>query len=182
MKEQTLERLEGTLPPSQTAVTRDLNLNLKRLFSEGSLGEKEFLFALLATAQTAGAGKLAAFAADELRAREVPADLIVEARESAAIMAMLNTYYRFRHMIGKDQSKLEQYREAKLRMTSLARPVLGKETFEMLAFAVSVINGCETCIVSHEKALVAAGVTVEQVHDLARIAAVVRGLGQLPAL
>jgi alkyl hydroperoxide reductase subunit D len=89
---------------------------------------------------------------------------------------MLNVYYRFRYMVGNE----EDYRAAGLRMTALARPVLGKERFEMLAFAVSVLNGCQSCIRSHEKVLRDAGVSTDKVHDLARLAAVVKGLHTLP--
>src|SRR5262249_16681690 len=92
------------------------------------------------------------------------------AAQSAALMAMLNTYYRFRHFVGSP----EEYRAAGLRMTALARPVLGRERFEMLAFAVSVVNGCESCVRSHEKVLRDSGVSAEKVHDLARLAAVLK--------
>ena len=44
-------------------------------------------------------------------------------------------------------------------MTALARPLIGKERFEMLSFAVSVLNGCEACTRAHEKALKDAGVS-----------------------
>ena len=64
-------------------------------------------------------------------------------------------------------------------MTSLARPALGKERFEMLAFAVSVLNGCESCVRAHEKVLRDAGLTADKVHDLARLASVVKGLKAL---
>jgi alkyl hydroperoxide reductase subunit D len=64
-------------------------------------------------------------------------------------------------------------------MTALARPVLGKERFEMLAFTVSVLNGCETCTRAHEKTLKDAGVSSEKIHDLARIASIVKGLSYL---
>lgn len=70
---------------------------------------------------------------------------------------------------------------AGLRMTALARPTLGKERFEMLAFAVSVLGGCEMCVRSHERVLREAGVSIDKVHDLARLAAVVRGLKTLEA-
>ena len=49
----------------------------------------------------------------------------------------------------------------------------------MLSFTVSVLNGCEACIKAHEKTLKDAGVVVEKIHDLARIAAVVKGLKAL---
>ncbi|MGH9857599.1 MAG: carboxymuconolactone decarboxylase family protein, partial [Acidobacteriota bacterium] len=54
-------------------------------------------------------------------------------------------------------------------MAALARPVLGKERFEMLAFALSVLNGCESCIRSHEQVLRNAGLA-DKLHDLARLA------------
>jgi AhpD family alkylhydroperoxidase len=49
----------------------------------------------------------------------------------------------------------------------------------MLAFVVSVLNGCETCTRSHEKALKDGGATAEKIHELARLAAVVNGLKAL---
>lgn len=62
---------------------------------------------------------------------------------------------------------------------ALAKPALGKAKFEMLAFAVTVINGCESCVKSHEDALRKHEVSVDKIHDLARMAAVVRGIQAL---
>lgn len=167
--------LESALPAQQSTIARDLRLNLKRVLEDGALAREEALAALLAVATAAGDERLSAYARAELADAGMAAEQIEEAAESAAIMAMLNVYYRFRHMLGND----DEYRTTGLRMTALARPALGKERFEMLAFAVSVLNGCESCIRSHEKALRDAGVPVDQVHDLARLAAVVKGLNTL---
>jgi lipoyl-dependent peroxiredoxin subunit D len=158
-----------------TAIARDLRLNLKRILEDSELETMDRYFALLATAVAVNDGELAGFARTELTSRGAAPEQIQEAAESAAIMAMLNTYYRFRHMVRND----EDYRAAGLRMTGLARPVLGKPRFEALAFAVSVINGCESCIRSHEKALRESGFTPNQIHDLARTAAAVRGIQTL---
>ncbi|OFZ20901.1 MAG: hypothetical protein A2X94_04740 [Bdellovibrionales bacterium GWB1_55_8] len=157
-----------------TTIARDLKLNLKRIVTEGALAPEESLFALLATATSTEDRELIALARTELKKRDATQEQIQEAAESAAIMAMLNTYYRFKHMVGKDD-----YSTAGLRMTSLARPVLGKERFEMLAFAVSVLNGCQSCVGSHEQALREAGVSVDKIHDLARLASVVKALRAL---
>jgi alkyl hydroperoxide reductase subunit D len=46
----------------------------------------------------------------------------------------------------------------------------------MLAFAVSVLNGCQSCICSHEQVLKENGVTSDKIHDLAKLAAVVKGI------
>jgi len=162
-----------------STIARDLKLNLKRLLTESALSPEEATITLLATATSVGDARLAAHAREQLASVGLPDDQIREAAESAAMMGMLNTYYRFKHMVGPRDGKEEEYRTAGLRMTALARPALGKERFEMLAFAVSVLNGCEMCIRSHEQALRGHGLTVDKIHDLARIAAVVKGLSAL---
>lgn len=167
--------LDAVLPQQQSTIARDLRLNLKRVLEDGPLGEENAVLALLALARAVGDVRRADYARVRLAERGVSADEIQEAAESAAIMGMLNVYYRFRHMLGND----DEYRATGLRMTALARPVLGKERFEMLAFAISVLNGCQSCIRSHEKALRENGIGVGQIHDLARLAAVVKGLSAL---
>jgi lipoyl-dependent peroxiredoxin subunit D len=165
-----------TLLESQTStIAKDLKLNLTKFLEGGALTRDESHLALLAAATTLETTRLAAYAADQLQAFGFRPEEILEARESAAIVGMLNTYYKFRHFLGGP----DEYRAAGLRMTALARPVLGKERFEMLAFTVSVLNGCETCTQAHEKALKGAGVSAEKIHDLARLAAVVKGLSVL---
>jgi len=171
----TSDKLERLFAHVDTTIARDLKLNLTRLLEQGALARDEAVLALLAGARAVEDQGLELFAREALTAFDLSPEQIEEAAQSAAIMAMLNTYYRFRHMIAKDGD----YRTTGLRMTSLAKPVLGKERFEMLAFAVSVINGCESCIKAHEKVLRDAGVSVEKIHDLARMAAVVRGIKTL---
>lgn len=158
-----------------SSITRDLKLNLERILGEGALSPEEAHLALLATATAVGHDGLARRARTELAAGALSPEQIQEAAESAALVGMLNIYYRFRHMLESD----EDYGPARLRMQSLASPVLGKERFEMLAFAVSIINGCEKCIQAHESVLRKAGVEVNKLHDLARLAAVVKGLHTL---
>jgi alkyl hydroperoxide reductase subunit D len=169
------DRLERLFVHADTTIARDLKLNLTRLLEQGALARDEALLALLASARAVEDQDLELLAREALAAFDLSREQVEEAAQSAAIMAMLNIYYRFRHMIAND----DDYRTTGLRMTSLAKPILGKESFEMLAFAVSVINGCESCIKAHEKALRDAGVGVEKIHDLARMAAVVRGIKTL---
>lgn len=167
--------LDKIFADKETPIAKDLKLNLSRLLTEGALAPEEAAQTFLAVATAVDGTSLKEAARAELERLSVPAEQAREAEESAAMMGMLNTYYRFRHMLGNDQD----YRNAGLRMTALAKPALGKERFEMLAFAVSVVNGCEQCIRSHEKALRDAGVGIEKIHDLARLAAVVKGLKYL---
>jgi lipoyl-dependent peroxiredoxin subunit D len=176
-----IENLDELLPEKTSAIARDLRLNLKRMTEESALERTDAALALLACATSVNDPTLCAYSRKLLTALEVPADQITEAAESAAIMGMLNVYYRFRHFIshGQGEAAIEPYKAAGLRMTALARPALGKARFEMLAFAVSCINGCENCVNAHENALREHGVDTAKIHDLARIAAVVKGLEAL---
>ena len=74
------------------------------------------------------------------------------------------------------------YQRAGLRMNSLSKPLNGEDKFEMMAFSVSVVNGCPTCVSSHEKALTDVGVGRDQIHDLARLASVIKGVSALSDL
>jgi lipoyl-dependent peroxiredoxin subunit D len=163
---------DPVLEALQTPIAKDLRLNLRRILEEGTLSKEEAYLAALSLAHSVEYAALKDFAITQLKEIGVAADHIQEAIECAAMMAMLNTYYRFRHMVGKE----EEYRVAGLRMTGLSRPVMGKERFEMLAFTLSVLNGCESCIRSHEQVLRLAGLTGDKIHDLARLASVVRAL------
>jgi alkyl hydroperoxide reductase subunit D len=89
-------------------------------------------------------------------------------------MAMNNVFYRARHMLGEEY----EARPARLRMQRVAQPKASKVDFELMSLAVSAINGCEVCLRSHEKAVVAGGSSPEAVLDSLRIAAVVHGVAR----
>ena len=105
-----------------TPIARDLRLNLQKLMEGAVLTPTEAHLALLATATATENVALASHAREKLAALGVSAEQIQEAAESAAIMGMLNTYYRFRYMVEKD----DDYRAAGLRMTSLRSPCSGR--------------------------------------------------------
>jgi alkyl hydroperoxide reductase subunit D len=87
-------------------------------------------------------------------------------------MAMNNAYCRFTHLMGGDYAMLP----ARLRMSVMAQPGVAKVDFELYALVVSAANGCGMCMESHERALRAAGLTMEQVQASVRIAAVVHAV------
>jgi len=174
-----MEAIDALFEHQTTTIARDLKLNLSRLLEEGALDPGEAALALLALATSVESSSLTNLARTLLVSQPYSPEQTQEAAESAAIMGMLNIYYRFRSMVkdgGANSQAEEDYKSAGLRMTSLARPNLGKVQFEMLAFAVSVLNGCQSCICSHEQVLKENGVTVEKIHDLAKLAAVVKGI------
>jgi alkyl hydroperoxide reductase subunit D len=100
-------------------------------------------------------------------AAQVERGVIEDARAAAALMAMNNVFYRFRHVIGKETY---ERKPARLRMNRLAQPTSNKVDFELFSLAVSAINGCEMCVRAHEKAVLDGGLTEDHVFDAVRIA------------
>ena len=150
---------------------RDLKINLGSVLAESSLSEAQRWGTAVACALAARNEKLAqAVLADA--AGKVEPSVVDDARAAAALMAMNNVYYRFRHMIGKDAYG---QKPARLRMQRIAKPLGSKIDFELYCLAVSAINGCEMCVRSHEQVVVDGGLTDDQVHDAVRIAAAIHG-------
>ena len=85
---------------------------------------------------------------------------------------MNNVYYRFTHLVGGEYPRLP----AKLRMNVMARPGVDKADFELWSLAVSAINGCGMCMEAHERVVVEAGLSREQVQAAVRIAAAVHAV------
>lgn len=178
--EQLEQFLNSTWGEPKSSVQRDLYLNLSKILQDSPLDETTRYFVLLSLGRSLDHPTVEKFAKAELTRLDISEELQREAQESAAIMGMLNTYYKFKGYLS--ETVAGDYQRAGLRMQSLAKPHVGKEIFEMMSFAVSVVNGCPNCIVSHEKALRDLGVEPEKIHDLARMAAVVKGLTTLPSV
>jgi len=178
-----LEALRERLPEP----ARDLKLNLQAVLEPTS-------GAVLSEAQRWGVAVASAIAArhpslrDAVLAEAVlhaPRPVLEDAQAAAAIMAMNNVFYRFRHIIEK-----ASYGEkpARLRMNRLVKPAASKVEFELYCMAVSAIHNCVACVRSHEEAVLAGGLTEDHVFEAIRIAAVINGaalgleLGELPAV
>lgn len=166
---EALQQLRASLP----APARDLSLNLQSVLEPGGvLSEAQRWEIALACAITTESAPLI----DAVR-QSVPAELSEgvreDARAAAALMAMNNVYYRFRHVVGKETYS---QRPARLRMQRMAKLEGAKADFELACLAASAINGCEACMRSHEAAVLANGLTEEHVHDAVRIAATLRGV------
>lgn len=171
--------LETNYRAKETAVFRDLSLNFKKLMEDSSLDEKERLMNAAALGKALHWSELEQFAAAQLKEIGLSDAEVEECFDSAAIMGMLNTYYKFKGFLTPEVLADSAFQRAGLRMNSLSKPLNGKQNFEMMAFTVSVVNGCPTCVVSHEKALTDLGVSRDKIHDLARLASVVKGLSTL---
>jgi alkyl hydroperoxide reductase subunit D len=64
-------------------------------------------------------------------------------------------------------------------MNIMARPVTGKEFFELISLAVSAVNGCEMCVKAHEASLIELGAREERIFEAVRLAAVITSLSKV---
>jgi alkyl hydroperoxide reductase subunit D len=169
----TLENIREALP----GYARDLQLNLGSVLTAAGapgLTERQIWAVALAAAS---ASRNATFTRDiqALAARHLDAAHVSAAHAAAAVMAMNNVYYRFLHLVeDQEYAKLP----ARLRMNVLGSPGIAKVDFELLSLAVSAINGCGSCIASHERQLRQHGLTREAVQNAVRIAAVVHAVAR----
>ncbi|HKU36975.1 MAG TPA: carboxymuconolactone decarboxylase family protein [Polyangiales bacterium] len=161
----TLETLRNALPES----AKDIKLNLQSVLQAESLSAAQRWGVALASAYASRNLRLTA-AVHEQAQREVEAGVIEDAGAAAALMAMNNVYYRFRHMVGKPSYT---DKPARLRMNRIVKPATNKADFELFCLAVSAINGCESCVRAHEETVIKHGLTEDQVNDAVRIASTV---------
>jgi alkyl hydroperoxide reductase subunit D len=159
---------------------RDLKLNLGTVLTpEGAAGLNEAqiwsiaVVAAIAARNAPLARQLEVAAVGRLDAAHLRA-----ARAAAAVMAMNNVYYRFVHLAGNAEY---EHMPARLRMNVIGSPGVSRDDFELLALAVSAINGCGMCLGAHERALREHGVTAEAVQSAVRIAAVIYAVATISA-
>ena len=170
----TLESIRESLP----GYARDLQLNLGTVLTPAGapgLSERQIWAVGLAAASASGnaafTARLQALAAQHLDAAHVSA-----AHAAAAIMAMNNVYYRFLHLVQDEEyARLP----ARLRMSVIGNPGIAKADFELLALAVSAINGCGSCVAAHERQLRQHGLEREAVQSAVRIAATVHAVARV---
>jgi alkyl hydroperoxide reductase subunit D len=160
-----LDAVRSRLPEA----AKDIKLNLQSVLQDGSLSPAQRYGVAFASAVAARSPELCAALLADAPA-EAGQAVIEDAKAAAALMAMNNVYYRFRHVVGKP-SYAE--RPARLRMNRLVQPASNKLDFELFALAVSAINGCESCVRAHEQAVIAGGMSEDQVNDAVRIASTV---------
>src|SRR5687768_15840494 len=160
-----VEELRAAIPEA----AKDIKLNLQSVLQPGALSPAQRWGVAIASAVATRNERLRDAILHDARVN-VGAEVIDDALAAAALMAMNNVYYRFRHMIGK-----ESYSQmpARLRMQRIAKPASNKVDFELFCLAVSAINGCEMCMRSHEDVVIKGGLSEDQVHDAIRIAAIV---------
>ncbi|MGE5315085.1 MAG: carboxymuconolactone decarboxylase family protein [Acidobacteriota bacterium] len=152
---------------------RDMRINLKNTIASQFFSKKEaYLIALAVAANEKNTILTESFSAAAREHGAAEAE-IAEAYAVASLLSTLNVYYRFKHF---SSNKNYDAKQAGIKMTIMARPVLGKLLFEILSLVVSAVNGCETCVNNHEQSVRNEGGTEDQIFDAVRLGSVVKGL------
>ncbi len=153
---------------------KDIRLNLDGVIARSSLAPEDALGVALAAAFATGSKPLI----DVFKAN-TPAPEANAALTAAALMGMNNVWYPFVEMAGDAELKTQR---AELRMNAYASSGgVEKKKFETYTLAASIIGKCQFCIGSHYALLRKEGVTMQQLRDVGRIAAVVNAAAQVLA-
>lgn len=163
----TLESLRNAIPDA----AKDLRLNLGSVLQPGALSKEQVWGTAVACAIAARNPQLRQATLEDALTQVAP-EVIEDAKAAAALMGMNNVYYRFRHMVDREEYA---QKPARLRMQRLVQVATNKVDFELFCLAVSAINGCESCIRSHERVVIEGGLTEDHVNDAVRIAATFHG-------
>lgn len=147
---------------------KDVRLNLDGTIARSSLPANEAIGVALAAAYATKNTRLVAIIRDRSELPEVEKNAALTA---AALMGMNNVWYPFVEMA--NDPELSQ-RPAQLRMQAYATHAgVDKRLFELYALAASIVGKCHFCVQSHYALLKESGMSVDQLRDAGRIAAVV---------
>lgn len=153
---------------------RDLKLNVSAVLKSKNLNPQEAALLALSIAVNEKNDALIKAFEKMAEANEATAEAIAEAHACASLLSLNNVFYRFRHFMGDN----EYYNNtpAGIRMSIMMNPVLGKEFFELMSIAISAVNGCQQCVVSHEHSVKQLGSSEARIYDAVRLAAVIKSL------
>ncbi|MCC6869329.1 MAG: carboxymuconolactone decarboxylase family protein [Burkholderiales bacterium] len=156
---------------------KDIRLNLDGVIARSSLSPQHAIGAALAAAVAARSGTIVDAIVGEGALDPAHQQAALTA---AALMGMNNVWYPFVEMAG--DADLKSMR-AELRMNAYANHGgVDRPSFELYALAASIVGKCEFCVQSHYRLLKETGLTVQQLRDVGRIAAVVNATAQVLAV
>lgn len=167
----SFQRLLDSLP----AYAKDMKLNLSSLVNQPELTPVQTWGTLVASAIACRNAEVTETIFTEAEKHLSP-EQMNGAKAAATIMAMNNVYYRFLHLT--DNEKYGTI-PAKLRMNIMRSHGADHLDFELWCTAVSAINNCGTCVVSHEKVLREKGVPEETILASVRLAAVLHSIATI---
>ena len=150
---------------------KDIRLNLDAVVNRSTLDEDTIKGVCLAAAFAAGHAEIA----DRIKGTMAEQDSTA-ALTAASLMAMNNVWYPYVEMT---EDPALRGLPAQLRMNAYAtHGGTTKTKFESYALAASIVGKCHFCVKNHYDTLRKEGVTVEQLRDIGRIAAVMAAVAR----
>ncbi len=159
----------------ETRFLRDLRINLKNTLGSQNINLKEAYLIATAIAANEGHKQLTNAFLNYAKQNGASEAENAEALACASTLAVNNVFYRFKHFI-KGSNENYQSMPAGVKMNVMMNPVLGKELFELMSLAISAVNGCESCVNSHEESVRKMGSSEARIFDTIRLASIIRGL------
>ncbi len=161
------------LMESIPSYAKDLKLNFSSVVRQQTDLSEQQLWGTVVACAMASRNEDLTVAALEEAANHLTPQALEAAKGAAAIMGMNNIFYRFLHL-----SSNEKYStlRAGLRMNVIRTHGIDQLDFELWCTAVSAINGCGTCVDSHEKVLRDKGFEEEKVLAAVRVASVMHAI------
>jgi lipoyl-dependent peroxiredoxin subunit D len=153
--------------------SKDLKLNFSTVVRQQTdLTEQQLWGTVVASAIASRNEQLIAAAVDEAATHLTP-EALDAAKAAAAIMAMNNIFYRFKHLTSN-----EKYLTMRggLRMNVMRTHGIEPLDFELWATVVSAINNCGACVDVHEKTLHEKGISEEKILAAIRVASVMHAV------
>ena len=152
---------------------KDTRLNLDAVINRSTLDAVEAQGCALAAAMATGNGKLVTFVSSGIEdTKERDAALT-----ASTIMAQNNVWYPYVEMVEDEQLK---GLPAQLRMNAIANHGgTSKLNFEAYSLAASIVGKCHFCVKAHYETLKKEGLTVQQLRDIGRIAAVMNSVAKV---
>lgn len=162
-----------TIKEALPEYAKDTKLNLDAVINRSSLDPVMASCLALAAAMATGNGKLVAFiqsGVEDTKERDA-------ALTASAIMAQNNVWYPYIEMAEDDNLK---GLPAQLRMNAIAsHGGTSRVNFEAYSLAASIVGKCHFCVKAHYDTLKKEGMTVEQLRDVGRIAAVINSVAKI---
>jgi alkyl hydroperoxide reductase subunit D len=152
---------------------KDTKLNLDSVINRSTLDATVAQGCALAAAMATGNGKLVTFiqsGVEDTKERDA-------ALTASSLMGMNNVWYPYVEMV--DDPNLAGL-PAQLRMNAIAtHGGTTKVNFEAYSLAASIVGKCHFCVKAHYDTLKKEGMTVEQLRDVGRIAAVITSVAKV---
>ncbi|HEU0227968.1 MAG TPA: carboxymuconolactone decarboxylase family protein [Arachidicoccus soli] len=174
LKEYQIQPTAETLINTNARYIKDLKINVSNVLNNTQfLSSKETILLAYAVAVNEKNNLLKESFVAKAEEIGITQEEFAEVISLTSLMNVNNIYYRFRHFANKD---FYNNQPAGIKMSIMANPILGKETFELISLMVSAINGCELCVQSHETKLINEGTPESKILEAVKLGAVLKGL------